>query len=141
EGGGLIRATYAPEPARVTVDAAGAETVDQSDASAKKLRSEIIAGNADKAFEEAPVKIDARFVTAPQHHNPIELLATLAEWKHGKLTLHESTQNAEGVRHGLAAALGLTPECVEVISPFSGGASVPNYPIPMHTALSAVASP
>ena len=56
---------------------------------ATKPRSKIAAGNADKAFAEAPVKIDARFVTAPQHHNPIELLATLAEWKDGKLTLQE----------------------------------------------------
>src|SRR5262245_40021011 len=46
EAAELIRATYAPEPASVTLDAPGAETVDQSDASAKKLRSEIIAGNA-----------------------------------------------------------------------------------------------
>jgi len=140
EAAELIRATYAPEPASVTLDAPGAETVDQSDASAKKLRSEIIAGNADKAFEEAPVKIDARFVTAPQHHNPIELLATLAEWKHGKLTVHESTQNAEGVRHGLAAALGLTPECVEVISPFVGGGFGQKYSMQMQTVLTAVAA-
>src|SRR5262249_31569429 len=55
EAAELIRTTYAPEPASVTLDAPGAETVDhQSDASAKKLRSEIIAGNADKAFQEAP---------------------------------------------------------------------------------------
>src|SRR5262249_57801994 len=32
EAAELIRATYAPEPASVTLDAPGAETVDQSDA-------------------------------------------------------------------------------------------------------------
>ena len=106
----------------------------------RKLRSEIIAGNADNAFEAAPVKIDARFITAPQHHNPIELLATLAEWKDGKLTVHESTQNADGVRHGLAAALGLTPDRVEVISPFVGGGFGQKYAMQMQTVLTAVAA-
>src|SRR5262249_56380220 len=61
-------------------------------------------------------------------------------WKHGKLTLHESTQNAEGVRHGLAAALGLTPECVEVISPFVGGGFGQKYSMQMQTVLTAVAA-
>jgi xanthine dehydrogenase YagR molybdenum-binding subunit len=140
EAVGLIRATYSTQPASVTLDAAGAEIVDQSHGLATKPRSKIAAGNADKAFAEAPVKIDARFVTAPQHHNPIELLATLAEWKDGKLTLHESTQNAEGVRHGLACALGLTPDRVEVISPFVGGGFGQKYSLQMQTVLAAVAA-
>jgi xanthine dehydrogenase YagR molybdenum-binding subunit len=140
EAAELVRATYAPEPPSVLFDAPGAETVDQLHGPAKKLSSEIIAGSADKAFEEAPVKIDARFITAPQHHNPIELLETLAEWKDGKLTVHESTQNAEGVRHGLAAALGVTPECVEVISPFVGGGFGQKYSMQMQTVLTAVAA-
>jgi len=36
-----------------------------------------------------------------QHQNPIELIATVAEWNDGKLTIHEGTQNAEAIRHGL----------------------------------------
>jgi xanthine dehydrogenase YagR molybdenum-binding subunit len=136
----LIQATYATEPASVTLDAPGAEIVDQSDGAARKACSAIIAGNADKAFEAAPVKIDACFITAAQHHNPIELLATLAEWKNGKLTVHESTQNADGIRYGLAAALGLPPDCVEVISPFAGGGFGQKYSLQMQTVLTAVAA-
>jgi CO/xanthine dehydrogenase Mo-binding subunit len=49
------------------------------------------------------------FVSPPQHQSPIELIATVAEWSDGKLTVHEGTQNAEAIRHGLATALGLAP--------------------------------
>ncbi len=110
EAAALIQARYSTEPISVTLDAPGAETVNQADTPLKNCFREIIAGDADKVFADAPVKIDARFTTAPQHHNPIELIATVAEWKDGKLTVHEGTQNAEGIRHGLVAALGLTPD-------------------------------
>jgi xanthine dehydrogenase YagR molybdenum-binding subunit len=138
EAGALIQAAYATEPISVVLDAPGAETVDQADASPRKRP--IIAGNADMAFAQAPVRIDSHFTTAPQHHNPIELIATVAEWKDGKLTVHEGTQNAEAVRHGLVAAMGLAPEQVEVISPSVGGGFGQKYAMQMQTVLVAVAA-
>jgi xanthine dehydrogenase YagR molybdenum-binding subunit len=140
EAAALIKATYATEPISVALDAPGAETINQADTPLKNSSPEIIAGDADKAFAEAPVKIDARFTSAPQHQNPIELVATVAEWKDGKLTIHEGTQNAEAVRHGLVAALGLTPDRVEVISPFAGGGFGQKYAMQMQTVLAAVAA-
>jgi xanthine dehydrogenase YagR molybdenum-binding subunit len=140
EAAALIQATCATEPISATLDAPGTETVDQADTPLNDRFPQIIAGDADKAFAEAPVRIDARFTTAPQHHNPIELIATVAEWKDGKLTVHEGTQNAEGVRHGLVAALGLTPDRVEVISPFVGGGFGQKYALQMQTVLTAVAA-
>jgi len=136
----LIQATYSAEPISVTLDAPGAEAVNQADTQLKNVVSGITVGDADKAFAAAPVKVDARFTTAPQHHNPIELIATVAEWKDGKLTVHEGTQNAEGIRHGLVAALGLTPDRVEVISPFVGGGFGQKYALQMQTVLAAVAA-
>ena len=107
EAAALVKATYAAGAfQRDARCAPGAETVNQADTPLKNFVPEIIAGDADKAFAEAPVKIDARFNCPPQHQNPIELIATVAEWKDGKLTIHEGTQNAEAIRHGLAAALG-----------------------------------
>jgi xanthine dehydrogenase YagR molybdenum-binding subunit len=140
EAAALIQATYSTEPISATLDAPGTETVNQADTPLKERFPEIVAGDADKAFAQAPVNIDARFTTAPQHHNPIELIATIAEWKDGKLIVHEDTQNAEAVRHGLVAALGLTPDRVEVISPFVGGGFGQKYAMQMQTVLVAVAA-
>src|SRR5262249_29448116 len=72
--------------------------------------------------------------------NPIELIATVAEWQDDKLIVHEGTQNAEAIRHGLATALGLPPERVEVISPFAGGGFGQKNSLQMQTVLSAVAA-
>ena len=140
EAAALIEATYAAEPFSVTLDAAGSETVNQADTPLKNFVPEVTAGNADEAFAAAAVKVDAHFSSPAQHQNPIELIATVAEWKDGKLTVHEGTQNAEAIRHGLAAALGLTPGEVEVISPFAGGGFGQKNSLQMQTVLAAVAA-
>jgi len=140
EAAALVQATYSTEPIQVTLDAPGAKALDEADTPLNKRFPEIIAGDAERAFAAAPVKIDASFATAPQHHNPMELIATVAEWKEGKLIVHESTQNAEGLRHGLAAALGVTPDHVEVISPYVGGGFGQKYAMQMQTALVAIAA-
>jgi xanthine dehydrogenase YagR molybdenum-binding subunit len=140
EAAALIQATYSTEPVSVTLDAPGAEAVNQADTSLRRRFPEIVAGDADRAFAQAQVKIDASFATASQHHNPIELIATVAEWKDGKLTVQEGTQNAEAVRHGLAAALDVSPGRVEVISPFVGGGFGQKYALQMQTVLAAIAA-
>jgi xanthine dehydrogenase YagR molybdenum-binding subunit len=140
EAAALVEATYAAEPISVTIDAPGAEMVNQADTPLKNFIPEVIAGNADKSFAEAPVKIEARFTSPPQHQNPIELIATVAEWNDGKLTVRESTQNAEAIRHGLMAALGLTADQVQVISPYAGGGFGQKNSLQMQTVLAAVAA-
>jgi xanthine dehydrogenase YagR molybdenum-binding subunit len=140
EAAALVQATYSTEPIRVTLDAPGTQAIDEADTPLNKRFPEIIAGDADRAFAAAPVKIDACFTTAPQHHNPMELIATVAEWKDGKLVVHESTQNAEGLRRGLIAALGVAPDRVDVISPYIGGGFGQKYAMQMQTALVAIAA-
>jgi xanthine dehydrogenase YagR molybdenum-binding subunit len=140
EGAAAITAAYAAEPFSVTLDAAGAETLNQADTPLKNFIPEVIAGDADRAFAQAAVTIDARYASPPQHQNPIELVATVAEWNDGILTIHEGTQNAEAIRHGLVVALGLSPERVEVISPFAGGGFGQKNSMQMQTVLAAVAA-
>ena len=114
--------------------------MNQADTPLKNFFPEVVAGNAEEAFAEAPVKIDAEFNCPPQHQNPIELIATVAEWQGDKLTICEGTQNAEAVRHGVATAIGIAPEQVEVISPFVGGGFGQKNSLQMQTVLAAVAA-
>ena len=140
EAAALVKATYVEEPFSVTLDAPGVEVVNQADTPLKNFIHEVVAGDADSAFAAAPVKIDAVFNSPQQHQNPIELIATVAEWRDGKLTIHEGTQNAEAIRQGLATALGIPPEQVEVLSPYCGGGFGQKNSLQMQTLLAAVAA-
>jgi xanthine dehydrogenase YagR molybdenum-binding subunit len=140
EAAHLVTAEYIEEPFSVTLDAKGTEIVNQADTPLKNFIPEIIAGDADKVFAQAPVRIDATYNCPPQHQNPIELIATVAEWNGDKLTIHEGTQNAEAIRHGVALGLGISPENVAVISPFAGGGFGQKNSLQMQTILAAVAA-
>jgi xanthine dehydrogenase YagR molybdenum-binding subunit len=78
-------------------------------------------GDADAAFAAAPVKVDARYETPAQHHNPIELYSCTAEWRDDKLTLHMPSQWVIGARVAMATIFGIPPEDVLVESPYVGG--------------------
>ena len=45
----------------------------------------------------------------PQHQNPIELLATVAEWQDGTLTIYEATQNTRRRAERSGAPFGIQP--------------------------------
>ena len=66
-------------------------------------------GDEEAAFASAPVKVDGRYATPTQHHNPIELFTTTAAFENGKLTVWESSQNVTGFKHGLAEQLKMNP--------------------------------
>jgi len=140
EATALVKVSYEADSFAVTLDAQGTETVNQADTPLAKFFPDINVGDADKAFAEAAVKIEAVFNCPQQHQNPIELIATIAEWQGDRLVIHEGTQNAEAIRHGLVKSLGLTPERVEVISPYCGGGFGQKNSLQMQTVLAAVAA-
>ena len=49
-------------------------------------------GDAARAFDSAPVKIDETYVTPAETHNPIELHATVVQWDGEGYTFYETTQ-------------------------------------------------
>jgi xanthine dehydrogenase YagR molybdenum-binding subunit len=78
-------------------------------------------GDVDSAFATAPIRIDAAYETAYQHHNPMEPHASTAVWSGEELTLYTSTQNVANLQTAIAATLTIDPARVRVLSPFTGG--------------------
>ncbi|AUX47018.1 xanthine dehydrogenase [Sorangium cellulosum] len=141
EGAALVRATYEQDAISVTLDAEGAEVVAQADSPLPKPAfADRVIGDAEAALATAAVRVDTTFLGPPQHQNPMELLATVAEWSEGMLTIHESTQNAEALRHGLAKVLGLSASRIRVVSPTAGGGFGQKNSLQSHTALVALAA-
>lgn len=102
--------------------------------------NEIARGNAADALRRADVRIEGRY-TSPQHqHNAIEPHATTAVWEAGDLTLYESSQGVSMTRDTVAAAFGLPPERVRIVSPYLGGGFGAKGPVWAHTLLTAAAA-
>lgn len=73
-----------------------------------------------KSGEE--VAVDATYVIGTEHHNPMELHSTVAEWIDTQLVLYDKTQWVDNVQEQLALAFDMNKKDVRVISPFVGGA-------------------
>lgn len=138
EAAGLIRFSYREETPASTLDDPGVELVRASKVS--KLHKDPAVGNADAALAAAPVSIDVAYETPTQHHNPIELFSTTCQWTGDTLTVYEPSQFVHGLKHGLAEQLGLSPEQVNVVSPFVGGAFGSKGSVTARSALVALAA-
>lgn len=83
--------------------------------------ADVVRGDPD-ALSKAQVVVDETYTIPIEHHNPMELLSTIAEWSGNKLTLHDKTQWVPNTQAHVALVFGLREEDVHVISPFVGGA-------------------
>lgn len=80
-------------------------------------------GDAEAAFEAAPVKIAGTWRTAAEHHNPMELFATTVVWEgEGKVTVYDKTQGSQNVQLYLKQSLGFKMKNVRVVNAYVGGA-------------------
>ena len=77
-------------------------------------------GNAASAFNSAPRKVNAVYVTPVETHNPMEMHATTASWSGDALHVYEATQGVVIHRNTLARIFGLPPDRVTVEAPFIG---------------------
>jgi xanthine dehydrogenase YagR molybdenum-binding subunit len=80
------------------------------------------AGDAENAYNDAEVKLEAAYATPTQHHNAIELFTTTAVWNNDELTLYEPSQFMYGLKNTAAHKLGIKPDKVHAVSHFVGGA-------------------
>ncbi len=138
EGAYLIEVEYgAAEPA-ATFGSAGASS--QPLAEVNKTHEDPEIGHFDAAYAAADVKVDARYATPTQHHNPIELFTTTCVWSGPQLTVYEPSQNVYGIKNGIAQQLGIDASQVRVVSPLVGGAFGSKGGLTQRTALIAIAA-
>jgi xanthine dehydrogenase YagR molybdenum-binding subunit len=83
--------------------------------------ADVVRGDPE-ALSKAEVVVDETYTIPIQHHNPMELHATIAEWSGGKLTLHDKTQWVPNVQGHIAIVFGIPVEDVHVVCPYIGGA-------------------
>ncbi|MFB4426336.1 xanthine dehydrogenase family protein molybdopterin-binding subunit [Streptomyces sp. QL37] len=79
-------------------------------------------GDAETALQSAAVGMEMTYRPARNHHNAMELHATVAQWDGDRLTLWDKTQWVQSPRAEIAANFGIPPENIRVVSPFVGGA-------------------
>lgn len=114
-GAELVKVTYDPSEARIDMQKFRGDATDRA-------KSKFAKGDADAAFNAAPVKIDEIYRTPEEHHNPLEAHAMVAAWSGDHLTLYDSSQNIFGAQTAFAEMFGIPKENVHVMSQFVGGA-------------------
>ncbi|MDX3928244.1 MAG: xanthine dehydrogenase family protein molybdopterin-binding subunit [Shinella sp.] len=85
------------------------------------LATESLIGDAEAAFASAPMRFDATYTNAFEHHAPMEPHAALAVWNGSQLTIFTSTQTLWQIQEGVANTLRMPKENVRIVSPFIGG--------------------
>ena len=114
----LVRVKYVEEKGRFDLAAEKDKAVkpdwedDPSDSSA---------GNFQRGFDTAPVKLDATYTTPDQSHAMMEPHASTAVWDGDKLTVWTSNQMINWCVQDLSKTLNMPKEKVRVISPYVGG--------------------
>ena len=135
----LVRVTYEPAEATTAFDARRGR--EPSEATAEDGNpGETRRGHAVRAFEAAPVKVDATYVHPREHHNAMELHATIASWDGDRLTLYDKSQWVANVRTAIAHVFGIRDANVRVICPYVGGGFGSGLRAWPHVAIAALAA-
>ncbi|GGP55383.1 xanthine dehydrogenase family protein molybdopterin-binding subunit [Saccharothrix coeruleofusca] len=138
EAAALVEVSYRAEQPKAVIEDALDEVY--LPAPFRDRPNEIVRGAGEAALAGAEVRFEADYSSPTHHHNPIEPHATTAVWEGDRLTLHETAQGVNLTRGTVAAALGLPPQNVRVISPYLGGGFGAKGPLWPHTILTAAAA-
>jgi xanthine dehydrogenase YagR molybdenum-binding subunit len=133
-----VKAICQAEAASATFGSPGVK-VEAASAASKEFKDPQV-GDAEAAFAGADVRIDAEYDTPTQHHNPIELFATICAWTDDELTIYEPSQFVHGLKHEIAEQLGIDPARIHARSPYVGGAFGSKGGVTSRTALVAIAA-
>lgn len=80
-------------------------------------------GNAEKAFENAEIKVETSYIQAREYHNPMEPFATVAIWddKEESFLIYDKIQGVRSSQKYISGIFNLDKEKVRVRSEFIGG--------------------
>lgn len=113
-----VEVTYHEEAPSATFDSPGVTIAEHKTEEAPDPKK----GSAADSFAGAAVKVEARYSTPTQHHNPIELFTVTCAWDGDHLTIYEPSQFMWGSKASAAHQLDLQPDKVRAISRYIGGA-------------------
>ena len=116
--------------------------LDQAPTPTGKPAAQQARGDAEAAYQQAPVQLDVTYLTPVETHNPMEMHATIAVWDKAtqRVSLYETSQGIVNHRNVASQVLGTPVESVEVISRFIGsGFGCKLFPWP-HSWMAAAAS-
>jgi xanthine dehydrogenase YagR molybdenum-binding subunit len=134
-----VRVAYAAEPAVTDLSQVVA---DGHPAKLRIGKPDHARGDAQLAFQSAPVSVDAEYATPPQTNNPLGLFATVAYWDGDSLTVFDANQFTKNVQRSAASVFGLWGGrgSVQVVSPYVGGGFGAGLRAWPHTWLAAMAA-
>jgi xanthine dehydrogenase YagR molybdenum-binding subunit len=93
-------------------------------------------GNAAKAFNRSPIRVEVEYRMPIEHHNPMEMFGATAIWEgDDRITIYDKTQGPLNCRNYVANVFGIRQSAVRVLSPYVGGAFGsglrPQYELPL----------
>jgi xanthine dehydrogenase YagR molybdenum-binding subunit len=118
----LVRVSYQGTPSVTTIDQGRGDAYEPATLFGGLMPGRIGRGDARAALATADQTVEATFRFAANHHNPLEMLTTIAAWDGCQLTLYDSCQGIKAVQLTVAALLGLSPSRVRVLTQYVGGA-------------------
>ncbi|WP_255946476.1 xanthine dehydrogenase family protein molybdopterin-binding subunit [Streptomyces odontomachi] len=122
----LIRADYDTEPVRASLPAGlpGTPPPGRGPAGASTTRTTVLADGVDSiedALDAGEITVQTTVTQPVQHHAAMEPHATTAVWHDDHVTVYCGTQAPGIYASGIAGQLGVEPDRVRVVSPFTGG--------------------
>ncbi len=137
----LVNVQYREEPPEVDMEARLSTAYTPKKAGGGGDPATSNRGDVPSGLAQADQRIEHVYRTPFEIHNPMEPHATIAVWDApDHLTLYDATQGIFGDRGHVAAAFGLQPDRVRVISPFLGGGFGSKGPTWSHVILAAMAA-
>jgi xanthine dehydrogenase YagR molybdenum-binding subunit len=123
-GATLVKVSYDQQPPELNIESAS-----------RKVKPRLFAGeepmqrggaSVRAALEQSAVRIAREYQSPVHHHNPIEILGSIAMWdqRGGKdyLTLYDTTRAVDMLRQVFSISFAIPEEQIQIISKFIGGA-------------------